>query len=175
MKTQVEPLVRHTPLPAPTVDTEEGRRQVTLALAEKVRFYERFELGPADFVMVLGNLEVVEDRYELVHLAIEGASIGPETLRMIPVRSLIVAAARRHANVIVMDKGDIVWKDLADELTDEETVVALWHLARACRTNPNPMIRQQLRLSSDQAAARRVAALRKAGVLPPAEKKGQRY
>lgn len=158
-------------MPAPAVIYGDSRRTLTLGLPEAIDFVDTID-GVGE---VTGRLELVNYRYELVRLEVRAASIGPDELRRVPVRALMVAAARRHAQPVQVTDHRIATKDLSDELTDEEVVVALWHLARACRTNPNPLIRQQLRLSSDQAAARRVATLRAKNVLPPAEKKGQRY
>lgn len=170
MRTEVTPLTVHKLMPASGARDENGRA-ITLGLPDAIDFAEVVDGVGA----VTGRLELVEHRYELVHLEVRASSIGPDELRRIPVRALMVAAARRHAQVATVSERGMSTKDLSDELTDDEVVVALWHLARACRTNPNPLIRQQLRLSSDQAAARRVAALRVKNVLPPAEKKGQRY
>lgn len=181
MRTRTSPLTRWIPMgDAPVTEDAEGhRRFLTLALPQQVEF-EEF-IGQDDQCHVSGRLELdlAALRYELVQLKVSAPSIGPELLRGVQVQALmetvLVSAVRRHAQVFQQDDDGVTTKELADQLTDEETVVAMWHLARATRSNPNPLIREQLRLPSDQAAARRVAALRKAGVLPAAEKKGQRY
>jgi len=173
MRTDVPPLTAYRLTPAPLSSAPDGSvRTLTLGLPDRIDFSEMLD----DVGMVSGQLRLVEHRYELVRLEVTADSIGPDQLRNVPVRRLMVAAARRHAQpVTVDDSGRMTTKDLADELTADEKVVTLWHIARACRTNPNPLIRAELGLTSDQAAARRVARLRKDGVLPAAEKQGQRY
>lgn len=180
MNTYVDPLAHFADLPAPVMRGPDGAtRSLTIRVPQAIRFQDTLEGGAT----VSGELRMYEHRYELVRLEIQlddllqqlRPGIGPDDLRRVAIRRLIVTVARRHAQVVETVNGGRATKDLADALTDDEATVALWHIARACRDNPNPLIRDQLRLPSDQAAARRVAKLRKAGLLPPADKQGQRY
>lgn len=172
MQTNVSALTPRTLMPAPSTVTADGkRRTITVGLPATIEFSDTTEAGD-----VTGELRLSgRHRYELVRFELRADSIGPDELRSIPVRELMVKAARRHAEgVIVTGSRMAVLPFNPQELSTDELVAGLWQLAQACRDNPNRLIAQELDISAG-AAAQRVSRLRRAGLIPPAEKRGGRY
>jgi hypothetical protein len=173
MQTHVSALTPKSLMPAPATQGPNGElRTFTVGVPVTIEFTDTVE-----GVAVAGELHLAPNfRYELVRLELQADSIGPDDLRGVPVRRLIVQAARRHAEGVIVESGGRMTTKAFNrhELTDDELVAGLWWLAQACRDNPNPLIATELGITV-AAATQRVSRLRRAGIIPPAEKRGGRY
>jgi hypothetical protein len=127
-----------------------------------------------------GGLLLWEDgRYLLARLEIVTPSGGTthELLRSIPLGRVITEVIREtHPAVVRVDRdGRKVMTHPTEELTIDEQIVALFHIARAAGENVNTVIADALKIKP-AAAAQRVARLRKRTppLLPLAAKQGAR-
>lgn len=127
------------------------------------------------FPAMQASVRLRDGRYDVVELQINSEGGPPVTVRSLQL--IRFGAILRHRDGLI---GEVtIRRTTSDGRTvsgvgRDDEIPLVYVFARAVGDDPTKAVEETFKLPSRQAAAQRVARLRKAGRIPPASKKGAR-